>query len=267
MKKLYFITLLLSFFATGKILANDAGLLAFVPKVLNDRWAPIITVGPVIGRISACVGSPAASPNIQQFTVTGSNLTTDITLTAPTGFEISVNAAGGYANTLTLTQSAGIINNTIIYARSAASDAVGNISGSIIVSSSGIGDTYVVVSGAVNALPVVNALTDQTVTNGNSTSAVAFSGNANIYTWTNNTPSIGLPASGTGDISSFTAINNGNTPITATITATPGTVPIAYIPIYSSPSVAILNTQTNTVQGTISAGNSPFDIVPSPDGS
>jgi len=41
------------------------------------------------------------------------------------------------------------------------------------------------------------------------------------YTWTNSNTTIGVPASGTGNISSFTATNTGLTAITATITVTP----------------------------------------------
>lgn len=39
--------------------------------------------------------------------------------------------------------------------------------------------------------------------------------------WTNSTTSIGLGASGTGNIPSFTAVNNGNAPVTSTVTVTP----------------------------------------------
>ena len=41
------------------------------------------------------------------------------------------------------------------------------------------------------------------------------------YTWTNSNTAIGVPVSGTGNISSFTATNTGLTAITATITVTP----------------------------------------------
>ena len=41
------------------------------------------------------------------------------------------------------------------------------------------------------------------------------------YNWTNDTPSIGLAASGSGNIPSFTGANTGSTPIVATITVTP----------------------------------------------
>ena len=46
-------------------------------------------------------------------------------------------------------------------------------------------------------------------------------GGITTYTWTNDLPSIGLAANGTGDIPAFTAINTGNAPITATISVTP----------------------------------------------
>ena len=41
------------------------------------------------------------------------------------------------------------------------------------------------------------------------------------YAWTNDNPAIGLAASGTGDIPSFTAINNTTSTIVATIEVTP----------------------------------------------
>ena len=77
----------------------------------------------------------------------------------------------------------------------------------------------------VNPSVTVNAVANQTVCNGNPTTAVNFSspatGGTIVYNWTNTTPSIGLAASGTGDIASFTATNGTNVPVIATITVTP----------------------------------------------
>jgi gliding motility-associated-like protein len=73
----------------------------------------------------------------------------------------------------------------------------------------------------VNPSPTVVDPLDQVVCNGSSTTQVTFTGTGTSYTWVNNTPSIGLGASGTGSIAPFTAVNNGTTPITATITVTP----------------------------------------------
>ena len=75
----------------------------------------------------------------------------------------------------------------------------------------------------VNPIPTVNTVTSQTVCNGSATAAITFSGavTGTVYSWTNTTPSIGLAASGTGNIASFTAINVGTTPVVATINVTP----------------------------------------------
>jgi hypothetical protein len=77
----------------------------------------------------------------------------------------------------------------------------------------------------VNPTPSVNTITSQTVCNATSTTAISFSspttGGTIVYKWTNNTTSIGLAASGTGDIAAFTATNTGTAPVTATITVIP----------------------------------------------
>ncbi|MFN9113686.1 MAG: PKD-like domain-containing protein, partial [Bacteroidota bacterium] len=73
----------------------------------------------------------------------------------------------------------------------------------------------------VNPTPTVTDPSDQVVCNGASTTQVTFTGTGTSYTWVNNTPGIGLSANGTGPITPFTAVNNGTTPVTATITVTP----------------------------------------------
>ena len=72
-------------------------------------------------------------------------------------------------------------------------------------------------------VPTVVVPGNQLICNGTSTSAISFSGvvPGTVFKWTNDTPSIGLAATGTGDIASFTAINTGTANITATITVTP----------------------------------------------
>jgi gliding motility-associated-like protein len=77
----------------------------------------------------------------------------------------------------------------------------------------------------VNPTPTVNAITSQTLCNNATTNAVTFASTFNVsgttYAWTNNTTSIGLAASGTGNIAAFTATNTSNAPVTATINVTP----------------------------------------------
>ena len=70
----------------------------------------------------------------------------------------------------------------------------------------------------VNPAPTINSVPDLIVCNGDQVSAINFSGTATNFSWSNSEPSIGLLNSGNGNISSFSAINTGITPITATIT-------------------------------------------------
>jgi len=77
----------------------------------------------------------------------------------------------------------------------------------------------------VNPTAQVNPLADQVLCNASSTATVAFTsdrtGGTATYSWTNDTPAIGLAASGNGDIPSFTTFNSGTAPLVATITVTP----------------------------------------------
>lgn len=77
----------------------------------------------------------------------------------------------------------------------------------------------IVVTGTQLA-PTVNDPPDLVKCAGDAVS-ISFSGTATTYYWSNNNTSIGLAASGVGNILSFTSTNSGSTPLTATITVTP----------------------------------------------
>ena len=89
--------------------------------------------------------------------------------------------------------------------------------------SSGCQGLPVAVIVTVNPGPGVDDPADQAVCAGSPTAAVNFTGGVpgTVYNWINDTPSIGLAANGSGNISSFNAINTGNAPVVATITVTP----------------------------------------------
>lgn len=73
----------------------------------------------------------------------------------------------------------------------------------------------------INPAPTVNQPASQTVCNGELTTAISFTGTATSFDWVNDTPAIGLAASGSGNIAAFTAVNAGLVPVVATITVTP----------------------------------------------
>jgi hypothetical protein len=94
-----------------------------------------------------------------------------------------------------------------------------------IVISTGCTGTPVTFTITVNPTANVGAVANQTLCTGATTAAINFTGTVagTTYSWTNNTPSIGLAAAGTGNIPSFTAVNTTPTAVTATITVTPNT--------------------------------------------
>ena len=112
----------------------------------------------------------------------------------------------------------------------------------------------------VNPIATVDQPLDQIVCNGYKTNEIKFSGNvpAAIYNWSINNSTIGLPANGTGDISQFTAVNNGSSPIVALITVTPeingcsGTPKSFRITVNPSP-----NFTKHPVSSTICLGEKP----------
>ena len=83
----------------------------------------------------------------------------------------------------------------------------------------GVSQTFTI---TVNPTPTMGALTNQVLCNGTSTTAINFTGTATSFAWTNNTPTIGLAASGSGNIGAFSVINTSNSnAVTATINVTP----------------------------------------------
>lgn len=76
----------------------------------------------------------------------------------------------------------------------------------------------------INALPsYINALPDKVYCNGTQSSIEFTLSNSipTVLVWTNSNPSIGIAASGTGNINNFSVTNNTTTPQIATITLTP----------------------------------------------
>ena len=93
----------------------------------------------------------------------------------------------------------------------------------IIPSANGCSGTTKTFTITVNPTPTVNPIANQLLCNGTNSSVVNFTGSVvgTVYNWTNDNTSIGLAASGTGNIAPFTAINTSLIPVTANITVTP----------------------------------------------
>lgn len=93
--------------------------------------------------------------------------------------------------------------------------------------------------------PVLNQMPAVFFCNGYTTTPIALYG----ATWTNSNTTIGLATSGTGDIPSFTTVNNSNKPVTATITAiqTCAITDTAVFPIIINPVCSVNKVANQTV--------------------
>ncbi|MBN1538152.1 MAG: DNRLRE domain-containing protein, partial [Anaerolineales bacterium] len=120
------------FTVTFEVNTSQGGDYAYGPAVFvlqeEETAAPRIKFS---GTLSEFTSSPGVYSAEQSYLVSGSNLTHDITITAPADFEISTTSGSGFGSTLTLTQSGGVVASTPIYVRFYRADAgtsTGNIS-------------------------------------------------------------------------------------------------------------------------------------------
>jgi gliding motility-associated-like protein len=122
----------------------------------NCVLPPTITKTGTLTAFSACSGSVSAQ---QTFTVSGTDLTNNIVLTAPTGYEISLTTGGVFGSSLTLTQTSGTVTSTTIYVR-IATTAVNGVLGNITLTSTGATTQNVAVIGTSNAIPQPLSITN-----------------------------------------------------------------------------------------------------------
>jgi len=121
--------------ATGSILDNDA--------------VPTLTTTGTLKTFSVCSSYQIAS---QSISVSGSNLTNNIVLTAPVGYEISTSASSGYTSTVTLTQSSGTVSSTSIYIKTLTSNTTSGTSTLTITSTGAANKNTTLTANSDNAL-------------------------------------------------------------------------------------------------------------------
>ncbi|MBZ0244254.1 MAG: chitobiase/beta-hexosaminidase C-terminal domain-containing protein, partial [Bacteroidales bacterium] len=138
---------------TGVILQYNTTM-QLIPRSLNDfetvaAATPIVTVDPasLTGFTYEEGNGPSAS---QSFTVEGSDLTADVIITPSANYEISEDDVSFQSTAITLTETAGTVTSTLVYARLKAGLSTGDYNGEeIIVSSAGATDQVVTLSGSV----------------------------------------------------------------------------------------------------------------------
>ena len=101
--------------AKSGITSRDWAALIATFKAEPDPNAPRITIaGTPLSAFSSLPGSPSAE---QSYKVSGSNLTGNITINAPSDFQISLTSGSGWGSSLALSPSGGSVAETTIYVR------------------------------------------------------------------------------------------------------------------------------------------------------
>ena len=119
-----------------------------------------------LGSFSGCVSDPTISlggtiasldyyenngPSPEgDFSVSGSNLTNDITVSVSSNFEISLASGSGFASTVTISQTAGTAEATTIYVRLSSGLSPETYDGVVTASSNGATDSTLSISGIVS---------------------------------------------------------------------------------------------------------------------
>jgi hypothetical protein len=213
---------------------------------------PTITLNPATPNLSAFTTTAGTASTAQTFAVTGSNLTADVTVTAPAGFEVSHDGTS-FASNQTLTQSGGTLASKTISVRIAAVAAQGSPSGNVTLASTGATTANVAVSGTVTAAGApsvtvyptsatgltnyvgqVSASTNYTVTGTNLVSNLVVTASTNAIEVSTN--------SATGFTNSFSLTPSGDGTLTNTV----------YIRISASATVGAVSGTVSNVSGVAS---------------
>jgi hypothetical protein len=185
--------------------------------------SPTITAAPsALSGFSTTSGIASSS---QSFTASGINLSANITVTAPSSYEVSTDNTT-FTPSVTLTQVSGTVATTTVYVRISAAAAAGSPSGNVTLSSTGAATQNVVVSGTVAAAATPPTLTPAGGATVDAPFNVTFSDDP---TWR----------------AAITGITVNGTPLTAGSAVSAGQ--ITFTPSASSPAALLQTPGTKTI--------------------
>lgn len=117
-------------------------------SITSGASLPIITLTPAtLSGFTYVVGSgPSAQQN---YSVSGTNLTANVVLTAPAGYSISTTSGSGYTNSISLPFGSGTLASTTIYVQLNSGLSVSTYTGNITAASTGAATKNVALTGSV----------------------------------------------------------------------------------------------------------------------
>ena len=225
--------------------------------------AIILLGSTTISGLGYCYSS--ATSTSTSVSIAGVDLSTDITVTAPTNFEVSKDNST-FASSVTYTVSGSIVSPTVLYVRLKTGLAIGNYNSSNITCSSASAITQnIIVSASVNVLPSVSASASTPVyTVGSLTllgrpnymTKYAWSG-PNSFTSSIQNPSITNPSTSAAGVYILTATNSYG----CTATASTSSVVVNTVTNYYSKSTGNLDVLSNWGQSTDGTGTAPLSFT------
>jgi len=127
-------------------ISNTGSRAMYIHDVAATSSAPVITASTTsIAAFTTGLGTPATP---QSYTVSAINMTTNLSITAPSGFEISTSYNSNFGASLSLTPTGANLPTTTIYVRLTGA-ALGTFSGNILHATTGAANVNVAVSGTV----------------------------------------------------------------------------------------------------------------------
>ncbi len=145
----------------GDIVASTTGATnqtLSISGIVSPATPQFTITGGTPGALNYTFGSGPS--NEDSIFVEGLFLTSDITITAPTNFEVSLTSGTGFMSSVSVTPSSGTVTSTEVFIRLASGLAINSYSGDITVSSSPAADQTVALTGnvfgtATNSLVII----------------------------------------------------------------------------------------------------------------
>ncbi len=139
-------------YATGSVVSCYSSLNGDAEDYTISLISPpsLVQSAAALTAFTSCSGSVSAE---QSYTVSGTNLTANLVVTAPTGFEVSTASGSGFGTSVSLTPSSGTVATTTIYIRVAAS-ATGTPSGNLSITSTNATTLTKAVSDTISSVTI-----------------------------------------------------------------------------------------------------------------
>ncbi len=217
----------------------------------SASMATITATPATLVAFTTAAGTPSPA---QAITVAGSNLSADILVAAPAGYQVSLSATSGFGVSVAVPQTGGTAAATVVYVRLAGTTA-GAFAGNVALTSTGAPTQNVAVTGTVTAVLVLPpTITSFTPTSGGPGTLVTITG-----TNLTGTTSIRI---GTFNVPVFTVVNA----TTITLTVPGGTGSVNGLISVTAPGGTVTSaTPFNLVSATLAANALPgLTVFPNP---